>query len=840
MMNSFGAIVLVAAAAVCLLGLFLSSLSLNLKTARNLTRSIVLEWIDAVQGVRGRRRLAARFARLALKLLGGLQRGVLQGIGLNYQLRALALARQCFYSYAALLALAFFTLMTMMVAVDLSNHYVVTHSASDLPLFFRLTAAWAGSSGSLLFWNMLLAFFSAVAVYQWRHNDRSSPPLLLSLGLLQLIFAILSVYFDDAQPFRSYGGAMAAGRGLNPLLLHWAMIIHPPILYVGYVSFAIPFALTMGALLSRSLKQDWTPAVRRWTIFSWFFLGTGILLGSKWAYEELGWGGYWAWDPVENASLMPWLLATAFLHSLLVQDRRGMLRFWNIVLLTLTYHMCLLGTWITRSGILQGPHTFAESSIGKPLIIYIGLSFLFYLRYVYFMRRQLRPDQAMEAITSKEGSMLLNNFLMSLATLIVLVGVFSPLLPIDCSFDHGFVCNKVEWKQSAFNKVMVPLGLFTLFLMGASPLLSWRKDAWSVWKRTLRWPLLAGIVAASLFGASYGLLFTRGENADASSWGPGVVAEIFSILTVGIAVFVFWGLAQEFWQGARSRIARFQENPFRALALLTLRNKRRYGGYLAHLAIVFLFVGYSGGSFKQTDKFEFHYVRMPYEEGSGLVRYYSGDKAYLDAYEIEARDLFLHPVWKDNADHSSARDFTIGQQAHYLVREQGEPRLPEVPREGESSFDFANRQHSRAARLIKVLSGIVVDGRMSTERQFHPQIDPASGDVVREGERALHQPTSKPDIRSAWNQDLYIQLGAIFDPASGRNPDLNHAYEVFFFHPMGKNELAEDLLFPRRITATLEVWINPLVKFIWLGSLLFFFSGLLIVLPFGEKERHPS
>jgi cytochrome c-type biogenesis protein CcmF len=536
---------------------------------------------------------------------------------------------------------------------------------------------------------------------------------------------------------------------------------------------------------------------------------------------------------------MPWLLATAFLHSLIVQERRGMLRFWNVILITAAYHMCLLGTWITRSGILQGPHTFAESTIGKPLIVYIGLSFLFYIRYVWFQRDRLRPARQIEYVTSKEGSMLLNNFLMALAMIVVLVGVFSPLLPLDCRLDAGgFACDKIEWKQSAYNKIMVPIGLLTLFLMGASPLLSWRKSAWAVWRKTLRIPILAGVLGALLFALTYGFLFTRAAGADHSSWGPGLIAEIFSILTVGIGAFVIVGLAQEYVQGVRSRMLRFGENVVLAFVRLILRNKRRYGGYLMHLSIVFLFIGYSGGTFKKTDKFEFHYYKMqwPGQYGDDVVRYSSPDKAYLENYEIEAGDLYLRPVFKQNADRSNPVHFTISQEAHFHVQHGTSSRNKVARPEGVTPYAFANRPQQPFARLLKTVTGYVLDGRMTTERHFHPQIDPTSGSVARSRDsRARHTPTSEPDIRSTWNEDIYIQLGAIQSADRGPNPDLNHAYE-FYYYQTDRGPEAYAALFPPAIVATLEVWVNPLVKFVWLGSLLFFLCGLLLLVPFGERD----
>ena len=379
--------------------------------------------------------------------------------------RAIEIGRYTLLANFFIVLLAFIVLMTQLARMDLTNHYVVMHSSDHLPLFYRVTSIWSGSSGSLLFWNLLVSFFTFIALWQARHSNMERIPVMhLVLAVISCFFTYLAVFYEDAQPFREFQPAAVVGRGLNPLLQHWAMIIHPPILYVGYVSFAIPFAVGMSALITGNLSADWLKSIRRWSIFSWFFLGTGILLGSKWAYEELGWGGYWAWDPVENASLMPWLLASAFIHSLIIQERRGMLKFWNMLLIILTYHFTLLGTWITRSGVLEGPHSFAKSSIGTPFIIFIGLSFVIYIAILIYRRNELKPERDLEAITSKEGSFLLNNFILVLACMVILLGVFSPLL-------YG-----TEFRAPWFNSWGVPAGIILLLLMGSAPLLAWRKE----------------------------------------------------------------------------------------------------------------------------------------------------------------------------------------------------------------------------------------------------------------------------------------------------------------------------------------------------------------------------
>lgn len=812
----------------------MSLLGMSIRQIRSLIRFLPFELADDFRKLRGRRRLSHRMSHAVVSVWMVVRRRLIALLGFRSASVALDLARSALYVNAAAASFAMFTLMVLMVQGDLTNHYVVTHSSADLHIFYLITGAWAGSSGSLLFWYFILTSLSAVAVYQSRILRNRMPFLFLVLAGLQFIFVFMGLYFSDAQPFRVFPQPMKAGQGLNPLLQHWGMIIHPPILYVGYVSSAIPFAIAMSVLVSRNTRNAFYPLLRRWTIFSWFFLGTGILLGSKWAYEELGWGGYWAWDPVENASLMPFLLMTAFLHTAIVSEQRGLLKFWTMLLILLAYHFSMLGTWITRSGVLQGPHSFSESSIGKPLIIYIGVSFYFYLRYIIMERKRLRPDEELQTITSKEGSMLLNNFLMLLSVFVILIGVFSPLIPLDCRFDDGFSCSKAEWKLTAYNRIMIPVGVLTLFLMGASPLFAWKKSADQVYVKNLRIPLILGVVVTIAFALLYGKMFK--PSGEDSAWGSSLVAEVFSILTVGIAVFTIAGIVQEYSRGIRSRRVRLGENSVQAFLHLIGRNKRRYGGYLVHLSVVFLFLGYAGGSFKKTVKMDFMYYRMPQYPGSSEVHYYSGDKSYVDNYEVEAGDLFFAPYFLANADQNNPLHFVVTHEAHYQLREKGDRAVLVERPEGMTPHAFANRAPATNERIMKLLTGFIPGGHMKTERHFHPQIYPVTGEIQRsEDGRANRIPTSKPDMRSSFAEDIYIQLGSIQDARRKTNPDFAHIYEFYYFE-FQKSPEAYQQLFPPVIVATLEVWVNPLVKLIWLGSVMFFLSGLILVLPYGERK----
>jgi len=666
-------------------------------------------------------------ALLLITSLGVLTFSVLQSIYGIWKKNdtAVELGRITLMANGFIILLAFITLMTQLARMDLSNYYVVMHSSEHLPIFYRVTSIWSGSSGSLLFWNLLLNIFSFMVLFETRKLYKDRLPILnLVLGSLSLFFTFLAVYFADAQPFREFQPKAVIGRGLNPLLQHWAMIIHPPILYIGYVSFAIPFGVGMSALLTGSLSSDWLKQIRKWTLFSWFFLGVGILLGSKWAYEELGWGGYWAWDPVENASLMPWLLASAFLHSIVIEERRGMLKFWNMFLIILTFHFTLLGTWITRSGVLEGPHSFSKSTIGTPFIIFIIASFILYTTLLLLRKNLLQPERNLEALTSKEGSFFLNNFILVLACLVILLGVFSPLL-------YG-----KEFKSPWYNSWGVPAGIFLLLLMGASPLLAWRKGADSIFFATLIKPFLSGIVVAFLYSILYSNFFTRSDYSISDTLG-----EVYSVLTVGLGAFTIAGIIQEFHRGITARKIQFSKESYLYAGIqLLLKNKRRYGGYLVHFSMVLIFIGYAGNAFKENTSFRFFYTLM--EPRGDEIIYRSNDKAILGNYTIEANQLKIAPMVNGNeSTDPNIFNVIVSQRASYKIK----------------------RQMTHIDEML-------------TERRFYPQVSHLTGGFES------HIPTSEPAINSSPKEDFYIQLGAIESAVeSSENPDLSILFMDYYF-----------------------------------------------------------
>jgi len=699
--------------------------------------------------------------------------------------KSVELGRLSLMANPGLIALAFLILLTQLIRSDYSNHYVVMHSSEQLPLFYKMTSIWSGSSGSLLFWNLILNLFTFVVLWQTRHSIQERIPVMNAiLAVLSGFFSFLAVFYPDAQAFREFQPAAVTGRGLNPLLQHWAMIIHPPILYIGYVSISIPFAIAMSSLVSGQLSAEWMKFIRKWTLFSWFFLGTGILLGSKWAYEELGWGGYWAWDPVENASLMPWLLTSAFVHSVVIQERRGMLKFWNMILIILAFHFSLLGTWITRSGVLEGPHSFSKSTIGTPFLVYIILSFVFFTGFVIYRRKELSPERQLEAVSSKEGSFLLNNFLLVLSTSAILLGVFSPLL-------YG-----KEFKAPWFNSWGVPAGIFLVLLMGSAPLLAWKKGAGSVFLSTLLKPFLVGIFGAIVYIVFYSQNFTRSDLRYSD-----YLAEVYSVLTVGLGIFAIAGIFQEYYRGAKAqREAHSKTNWATACLNLLLQNKRRYGGYLVHFSLILIFIGYAGNAFKQNTSIKFFYkLSGPSPEG---IVYYSMDKGIIGNYQVEASTLKIKPMFvSGDTGETTVQNVIVSQEGTFLIHR-----------------------------------GIEEKKELITERRFYPQISHLTGGFE------THIPTSEPAILSKPKEDFYIQLGAIeHSDLSRENPDLPILFMNYLFLGNSPKEKLEHFqAFPSELVANLEVWVNPLVKFIWLGSILYFFTGLFLLLPIGEKRRIPS
>ncbi len=478
-------------------------------------------------------------------------------------------------SFAATLVAAV-VLFTALARHDFSFQYVADHTSRELPFGYTLTAFWGGQEGSLLLWLLVLCAYSAVAVLTGRRAGRDVLAWVVPvLGLVGTFFAFMLVFVSS--PFATQATA-ADGAGLNPSLQNPYMAIHPPMLYLGYVGLTIPFAFAMGALLARRTDERWIVATRRWTLAAWAFLGVGQLLGAHWAYVEIGWGGYYAWDPVENAALMPWLAATAFLHSVMIQEKRGMLKVWNVLLVTLAFGLSLFGTFLTRSGIIQSIHSFTQSSIGPWFLGFICLIAAGSLALIFARLPLLRSKTRFESLVSREATFLYNNLLLVALALTILWGVVYPLLSEALTGEAATV------SKPYYNFFLKSFGLPLLLLMGIGPLVAWRRASLRALGRTFVWPLTLSVATG------VGLIALG-----AGSSPVGVIAYTF-------CVFVLASIVLEFARGTTARKALGGVGWFEAFSSLLARNRRRYGGYIVHASIVFLAIGVTGSSLYGTTR----------------------------------------------------------------------------------------------------------------------------------------------------------------------------------------------------------------------------------------------
>jgi cytochrome c-type biogenesis protein CcmF len=479
-----------------------------------------------------------------------------------------------FYLIAALLTLASVLMVHAFAVDDYTIKYVQHYSDSVQPLVYKLTSYWGGLDGSILFWVFLLSVFGSIAVYVNRDRHRELIPYVVAIvSVVEMFFLFLMVVHKN--PFETFlVDVPADGRGLNPLLQNAYMVIHPPALYVGFVGMTIPYAFGMAALITGNLDDAWLRAVRRWTMFSWLFLSFGLTLGMIWAYEVLGWGGYWGWDPVENAGLLPWLTATAFIHSVMVQERRGILRGWNVTLVITTFFLTIFGTFMTRSGVVSSVHAFGED---KKLAFMFSMFMLAILvfSFGYLIRRMplLRARRELDSWVSREAAFLLNNWVLLFAALFVL---FATMFPTLSEAING---ERLTVGPPFFNKWMLPIGLVLLLLTGIGPLLAWRKSTLANLRQQFQWPVTVGILTA--LG-----VYALGVRV----WAPG--------LCFALSGFVVGTIVQEFARGTGVRRLATGTDYFTALVGLVARSKRRYGGYIVHLGIVLMFLGFAGGGFK--------------------------------------------------------------------------------------------------------------------------------------------------------------------------------------------------------------------------------------------------
>ncbi|MDH5758147.1 MAG: heme lyase CcmF/NrfE family subunit [Gemmatimonadota bacterium] len=477
------------------------------------------------------------------------------------------------HAVTLLLAIAAAGVMAAFLGDRFEYWYVASYSNRELETFYKVSGLWAGQRGSLLFWALLLSIFSSICVWLNRKKNREFMPYVVGVLLTIVGFFLIVLLFADVNPFERLAFTPANGQGLNPQLQNYWMTIHPPTLYLGFTAFTIPFAFAISALLNGRLDARWIVLTRRWTLVSWLFLSVGIVFGMRWAYEELGWGGYWFWDPVENASLLPWLTATAFVHSIQIQENRGMLKIWNMSLVVLTFLLTIFATFLTRSGLIESVHSFAQ----ELKIAYIFLSFMAALvgvsvMLILYRMPQLRSENRIESFVSRESAFLFNNLFLVGVAFAVMWGTLFPLIA------EAVTGEKISVGPPFFQKVNFPIGLALLALVGIGPVIAWRHATRRNLKKNFLWPVVFGAVVV------------------AALWSMGVRHGL-AVTTWGISAFVLAVIAVEFWKGTKARARIEGEGYPQALFHLVTRNRRRWGGYIVHVGLVMIFVAFAGSAY---------------------------------------------------------------------------------------------------------------------------------------------------------------------------------------------------------------------------------------------------
>ncbi len=543
-------------------------------------------------------------------------------------LRLLGAARSAAYGTVALVAVAVLVLAYAFVTHDFRIRYVARYSDRTMPLGFLVSALWGGQDGSLLWWLFLLSGYVGGVVWWLKGRYLALQPVIIAtLMSVVMFFGILMVF--SANPFAtSIAASPPDGTGLNPLLQNFYMIIHPPSLYMGFVGCAVPFAFAIAALVTGRLDNEWIVAVRKWMLFAWLFLSIGNTLGMLWAYVELGWGGYWAWDPVENASFLPWLAATAYVHSTMIQERRDMLKLWNVFLICLTFFLTIFGTFLTRSGAIASVHSFAQSSIGTYFLWYMGLIIATVVGLIAWRYPLLRKQAEIESPLSREAAFVANNWALLGATLFVLVATTFPIV------SEALLKETVTVGPPFYNRWMVPIGLTVFFLMGMAPLLGWRKTSNRSLIAGFRIPVAATIamaVAHAAFGVRIG--FAAFVPSDPIVSGPlGIALQKLGsatpLITSSLAAFNLTVVAQEFWRGTAARRKATEEGWLVALASLVQKARRRYGGYIVHVGITLMFIGFLGQAWGVDD--EASLVPGATHRLQGYVMRYAGPRVELD------------------------------------------------------------------------------------------------------------------------------------------------------------------------------------------------------------------
>jgi cytochrome c-type biogenesis protein CcmF len=725
---------------------------------------------------------------LALAFLTAIFAAVAALVGRDGNERWVTISRRAVYAVFALLTLCVVLIEVAFARDDFSFNIVQQHSSLETPTFYKLAAMWSSQEGSLLLWAWVLSIAASLALYSTRSKLREVVPYATAvMAGIAAFFTGLMLFAGGVNPFATLDPAPADGIGLNPLLQHPSMMIHPPMLYSGYVAFTIPFAFAVGALVSRRLDAAWIRSTRRFALIAWAFLGLGLLLGARWSYTELGWGGYWAWDPVENAALMPWLMGTAFLHSIMVQEKRGMLKVWNACLIVATFSLALLGTFLVRSGVLQSIHAFGDSTVGPYILALIGVVLIGSTALIVSRLDDLRSEKRIDSLASRESVFLVNNLLLVALTAAIFWGTFFPLI------SELFTGERASLAAPWFDRYTTPPAIVLVLFTGIGPLLAWRRISWDSARRVFLVPAIVGVLA----GVGLALV----SDAAHRPWALALFA---------FAAFALTGLAQEFWRGAAARRTLSGGSMPAALAAVVSRNRRRYGGYIVHAGVAVLLIGIAASSSFQTNR---------------DVRLGPGQSAVVDGRKV----TYVRPTAKIDG-----LAFTAGA-------------VLKVERDGKSFLLHPTRRFYRPTGVGATTISNYFAGESDSEiglkaglgSDFWTAIQPSIVGVQRRARAADRG--FKACLSGAPGTPQQCRAVSRLMRGAAANPRLRplalaqiDSLQAATAKQIAAGYLAEDA------PATFRVIVNPLATWIWIGGLIALSGALIAIWPARGARRQPT
>ncbi len=702
--------------------------------------------------------------------------------------RWVELSRRVVYGFCGLLTACVVIIESAFLSNDFSFNIVQQHSSIETPTFYKLAAMWSSQEGSLLLWAWVLSIASSLALYVTRNKLREIVPWATAVMMgVAAFFTGLMLFAPGVDPFATLSPVPADGVGLNPLLQHPSMMIHPPMLYSGYVSFTIPFAFAIGALITRKLDAEWIRSTRKFALVAWTFLGFGLLLGARWSYTELGWGGYWAWDPVENAALMPWLLSTAFLHSIMVQEKRGMLKVWNACLVVATFSMALLGTFLVRSGVLQSIHAFGNNTVGPYILALIAVVVVGSTLLIVSRLDSLKSPKRIDSLFSREAVFLVNNLLLVGMTLVIAWGTFFPLI------SELFTGSKASLAAPWFDRYTTPLAILLVLFTGIGPLLAWRRVSWASARRVFRIPLAVGAVALVVL-----LVFS---DAAHKPWALALFV---------FAAFAIAGLAQEFWNGAAARRKLAGGSMPAALGAVVSRNRRRYGGYIVHVGIAVVLIGIAASSSFQTNR---------------DVDLKPGESTVVDGYKV----TYVKPeVSVDSEKFTFAQRVRVEKDGEFVAslrpsRRFFRPTGGEVGSGSLTAF-FAG----------EATSEVGLDAGVTRDFWIAPNPDISGVQKrAREGDKAF-----AACVRGAPGTPQQCKaLGALMLQAR-ENPSLQPLAleQISKLQTLSAENIARAYV-NEKLPVTFKVIVNPLVTWLWIGGLIALAGALIALWPSRGRRR---